>query len=623
MEQNENIEQLKEYREKIANLSEEEKRQRDIYLSMLAKGDIQGPSVGYPALDKTWLRNYSSSSLKIEIPKKSIYQLLKETCKKRANKIALTFANFKIKYKEYDKKINKYAKAYKHLNVSHKEIVLVMLPNIPESRQIIYASNITGVIPYCVTPMVSPEHLTNIIKENNIKNVFTFNQFYKKYYDVFENECESIKNIVISDGMESLPPVLKPILRKKTKSEKIESSKVMSFEKFSKLGLKDPEVVPYYEENMPAVIIGTSGTTGTSKGVVLTNENLNAMALQHQFGDMNFKEGEKLLDILIQSIGYGIAVAHYSGVCGLNSILVPDLVTDIYPLLLKYKPQHFTGGPIHYNGLASRSDVDLMKLCSFTKNMVSGGATLEKKIELQLNSLSGVSEEKRENVDEEKVLVRQGLGCTENGGASTYAKMGAYKLNGIGIPLFMENMSIFKPGTDEELPYYCEGEICVTGPTVMKEYLNNPSETNNVLKRHSDGKLWLHTCDLGYCDRDGQFYITDRIKNIFMRKGFNVHPSRINDLIMSNNLVEESIVYGVDHPDEQTVPVAFIKLKDTNISNAREIIMNECIKKLEEPSVPYDIIFVDSLPRNLGGKVEKNKLLEEYNIDYSKKMTNR
>ena len=154
----------------------------------------------------------------------------------------------------------------------------------------------------------------------------------------------------------------------------------------------------------------------------------------------------------------------------------------------------------------------------------------------------------------------------------------------------------------------------------MAKYLENEEETKKVLKKHSDGKVWLHTCDLGRMDKDGQVYITDRIKNIFMRRGFNVHPSTINDYLESLSIVDTSVVIGVEHPDEQMVPVAFVKLTEEkcDLEQAKKLILDDCFLNLEETSIPYDVIFVDDFPRNLGGKVDSKKLVEMYDVSYAK-----
>ena len=285
--------------------------------------------------------------------------------------------------------------------------------------------------------------------------------------------------------------------------------------------------------------------------------------------------------------------------------------------MCKIKPDHFNGGPIHYENLKKSREFKEGKI-NFVRNLVSGGATLNKETEKELNQ---VSEGYVESAESTTILVRQGLGITENGGCGTYAKKGSYKFGGVGIPLPLENISIFKPNTDIELPYNTEGEICISGPTIMSEYLNNREETEKVLKRHKDGLTWLHTGDLGKMDEDGHLFITNRIKQIFMRKGFNVHPQKIADFINSLSLVEDSVVIGVEHPEEQIVPVAFVVLKDKTIDEniARDILNEQAYKNLEETSIPYEWYFLEKFPRNLGGKVDEQKLIKEFNINYNVK----
>jgi len=521
--------------------------------------------------------------------------------------------NFKLTFKKYIDKIINEASSLKKLGVKKGEIVPVFLPNIPEARTTIYALNIVGAIAYPINPLLPPKEFEKILIENNVKNLFMFNMFYQKYMLAIQNS--SVENVIMTYGTDMIPKYIlkfKNILDnlKKGKRNTLIPDSVISWDEFI-ISKSKENIKPIYEKNQTSVIIGTSGTTGTPKGVCLTNENLNSMALEHLNGSLNFKPGDKMLDILIPSIGYGLSVMHYEGVCGLETILIPTLQSDIYPLLKKYKPDHFAGGPIHYENLVSYHENDPI---IYGKNFVSGGASLPKTIEKKLNKIK-----EDDTFEEKNIFVRQGLGCTENGGASTYAKKGAYKPYGVGIPLLYETVGIFKPGTDVELGFNTDGEICINGPTVMKEYLNNEEETNKVLKKHNDGKIWLHTADIGYMDEDGQIFIKDRIKNIFARRGFNVHPNTVADFISSLPIVEKAFVMGINHPDEQMVPVAFIKLKEEMpLKEAENIINENCYQFLEETSIPYEIVFVSDLPLNLGGKVDTKKLLELSQIDYFK-----
>lgn len=578
---------------------------------------MDGMLTGYPSIDKPWLRFYPSGADNIAIPEKTIFQLLEDSNIERMNATLMNFNGIKISAKKYLEMIKKTALSLDKLNVKQNEIILTMMPNVPESRTLIYADNILNSIIYPVTPMISPVELDRIIRENEIRKIFIFEMFFEKYRSVIEKN-KTIEAVIISDGRAYVPKPLNCMIdiSKKIKGEKkvipfgdnyIQYNEFLDFSKSNKRILK-PEYIP----NQTAAIIGTSGTTGIPKGVCLTNENLNAMALQHKYGDMNFEVGDKLLDLLIQSIGYGIGVAHYSGVCGIESILIPTLETNILPLIDKYNPLHFTGGPIHYETLLKELEKNNRNKPKI-KNMVSGGASLDIDVEKKLNEITddGI-------IDENKVFVRQGLGCTENGGAATYSKKGAYAVGSVGIPLCLETMSVFEPGTDRELKYNEQGELCILGPTVMKGYLNNEIETDIVLKKHSDGNIWLHTGDLGYMDECGRVYLTDRIKNIFMRKGFNVHPNSIQKFISSFDFIDSCYVTGIEHPTEQIVPVAFVKFNE-NIDKTIAIkqLEMQCSQNLEEASIPYEFIVVNEFPRNLGGKIDKNKLIEMNQVSYT------
>lgn len=567
----------------------------------------------YPSNIKPWKKYYENFEENFVVPQESAFMLLEKSANKMPNNIAINYMNFKLTFKKYIDKIINEASSLKKLGVKKGEIVPVFLPNIPEARTTIYALNIVGAIAYPINPLLPPKEFEKILIENNVKNLFMFNMFYQKYMLAIQNS--SVENVIMTYGTDMIPKYIlkfKNILDnlKKGKRNTLIPDSVISWDEFI-ISKSKENIKPIYEKNQTSVIIGTSGTTGTPKGVCLTNENLNSMALEHLNGSLNFKPGDKMLDILIPSIGYGLSVMHYEGVCGLETILIPTLQSDIYPLLKKYKPDHFAGGPIHYENLVSYHENDPI---IYGKNFVSGGASLPKTIEKKLNKIK-----EDDTFEEKNIFVRQGLGCTENGGASTYAKKGAYKPYGVGIPLLYETVGIFKPGTDVELGFNTDGEICINGPTVMKEYLNNEEETNKVLKKHNDGKIWLHTADIGYMDEDGQIFIKDRIKNIFARRGFNVHPNTVADFISSLPIVEKAFVMGINHPDEQMVPVAFIKLKEEMpLKEAENIINENCYQFLEETSIPYEIVFVSDLPLNLGGKVDTKKLLELSQIDYFK-----
>ncbi len=568
---------------------------------------------GYASIDKPWNQFYPNADItQQEIDRainKSIYQMLDDTTKDIEDNVTIEYYGQEITNRNLKERILKCAKSFILLGVKKGDIVPLILPNQPESRILIYALNYIGAIAYPIQPSVSARQLGEIIEKNNVSNIAVFRGFYRQY----KTQIKNLENVIYTTGKESLPKVLQYA----DEMSHLDPTTVIPYNEFilESKSLK-AHIEPIYEKDKTATIIGTSGTTGVPKEVCLSNENINAMALQHMLGDMNINQGDVILNILIDSIGYGLGTMHYSGCCGLKSILIPKLVTDVSPLFLEHHPQHFTGGPIHAENLERylkdpKNSENASKLLRIlreeTKNWVSGGAPLKVTTE--------------EYLKEQGVYIRQGLGCTENGGAATFAKKGAYKEKSVGIPLMLDTISIFKRDTDEELKYYEEGEICISGPTVMQGYLNNPEETDKVLKLHSDGKIWIHTGDKGYIDEDGHVFIIGRYKQMTHRLGFNIHPKVIADDIISSEIngMQDCHVIALPHPKEQNVPVAFIQIEPTaNINNLRKKLTAYAQENLNQYDIPYDYVFViGDLPRNLGGKVDEKKLLELVHIDYS------
>lgn len=593
---------------------------------------LQSPSNlrGYPSVDRPWLKYYDRQFNENDIPDMSIYQLAYNSNISNMDSTAIDLRSsmndynkgIKISYKTFFKRIMMSAKSSKVLGIKKDEIVPFILPNVPEARILVYSSSVLGSITYPVSPLMPVNQLEEFISNNEIKNLFIFEPFYEKYSKALKRT--NLANIIILDGSESLPSYIKTFKRAKEKltREKKEllmsDSRTLPYFEYARYGKSIKENInPFYEKDHVTAIIGTSGTTGLPKGVCLTDRNINTAALAYKNGKVF--EGS-MLDALLPSIGYGISMLHYQTVDGKYVYLIPELLTDRFPeVLCKLKPDNFPGGPVHYLNLLSSEEFKKGEVPPH-KNLISGGASLPNAVE---KSLNGVCEGYKEEGINEDIIVRQGYGLSENVALGSFSKRGSYTFGSIGIPMPYLTVGIFKPDTDEELGYGEEGELCITGPSVMKEYLNNEEETNKVIKIHKDGKRWIHTKDIAYMDNDGHIFHVDRIKNIFMRTGFNVHPAKISEFINTIDFVKNSIVIGFDHPKEVCVPVAFVELdeaktKGMNDEEIEKLLLNECFSNLEETSVPYTFVFVDTLPINLGGKIDQIKIKKESDIDLNK-----
>ena len=243
-------------------------------------------------------------------------------------------------------------------------------------------------------------------------------------------------------------------------------------------------------------------------------------------------------------------------------------------------------------------NVDLSNL----KYIISGGDYLRIPQEIRINKFL--------HEHGAKVNISKGYGMTESVAATCFTFPGTNEPGSIGIPMVGNSYKICNPETGEELPLGEEGEICVTGPTLMMGYLNNAEETSKILRKHKDGRTWLHTGDIGYISLNGIVYYTQRLKRMIVVSGFNVYPSQIEDVIQSHELVDKVCVIGVPHPYKMHVPKAIIVLKNNIEENPKIIreIKELCKEKLSVYSVPKEFEFRKDLPKTLYGKTDYKNL---------------
>ncbi len=242
---------------------------------------------------------------------------------------------------------------------------------------------------------------------------------------------------------------------------------------------------------------------------------------------------------------------------------------------------------------------------SSLKGVFSGGDSLSVELKKKLDSFL------KEHGS--TVTVREGYGTTETVTACCLTPPHIYKEGSIGLPFPDTYIKIVKPGTDEELPYGEEGEILLAGPTVMKEYMDNPVETAQTLRRHSDGLTWVYTGDLGTMDEQGFIYFRGRAKRMIVTSGYNVYPGQLENILDAHPIVQMSCVIGVPDPVKIQKVKAFVKLRagiDPD-DEAKRKLMEYCRKNIARYAMPYDIEFRDDMPKTLVGKVAYRKLEEE------------
>ncbi len=339
---------------------------------------------------------------------------------------------------------------------------------------------------------------------------------------------------------------------------------------------------------------------------MLSNDNLNVMALQYYLLGVNFNRKQNFLNIMPPFIAYGVVLGiHMPLSLGLNDVLIPQLDPNKFAdLILKYRPSHLLGVPSHFEKLRISPKMNNFNL-EFFESAGAGGDAITAKFEEDINEFL-ISHHS-------KYQIAKGYGMTEISSAATACHGTVNKYRSVGIPHIFTIVSVFDPETGNELKYGEQGEICMCAPTVTLGYYKNEKETASILRTHSDGKMWIHSGDIGHMDEDGFVFIDGRLKRLIIRNdGFKIFPSLIENVVASLEAVESCCAIG--KPDSTyhhgQVPVVYVVLKSSsaNESFVKQELSALCQKELPEYAQPVDYKFIKSLPLTPIGKVDYRAL---------------
>ena len=353
--------------------------------------------------------------------------------------------------------------------------------------------------------------------------------------------------------------------------------------------------------NDPAAIIYSGGTTGKPKGIILSNLNFNAMALQTMNVCDGLNPGSSVLAALPIFHVFGLALCiHTTLACGMTAILVPKINTKkINSELKKYKPNIYPAVPSLLTMSLKGADPGSSGLKDI-KTVVVGGDYLSPQTKAEF--------EKFLKDHGSNGVVKVGYGLSEASGfcCSTAPIEEKYVQNGtLGVPNPDILVKAFEPNSDIEKSYNDVGEICVTGPTIFMGYINEDKETKNTLVKHTDGKIWLHTGDLGYIDKNGFVYYTSRLKRMIISNGYNIYPIELEEIIKKCKYVEDCTVVAVPHKIKSQTPKAVIVLKkDVEDTLAvRSEIRKYCMDNIARYAIPTEFEYRKDIPKTAIGKV--------------------
>ncbi len=567
---------------------------------------------------KPWLKYYESYIPEsIDYPKKTIYEAIYDAYLKNPNGIAYDFLDNTSTYKEFLSDIDRLANALYALGIRKGERITICMPNCPQALICFYAVNKIGGVTSMIHPLSPPKELKFYLNLSNSKYAITLDAFYNNFKDIIGDT--SIEKLILAKITDYLSP-LKKIGFKLTTGRKINKvpsdSKVYWWKDLMKTDYPQIEKTKIDSDEL-AVILYSGGTTGVPKGIELSNYNLNCLAMQG-IAQGPILEDDSILSILPIFHGFGLGVCVHTFLAnGSKCILVPKFSADTVLNLIKTKKPNYMGGvPTLYAALARNPNISKVDF-SCIKGAFCGGDHLPHEIKLEFENAVAKSGG--------KVVLREGYGLTESVSGIAIMPKNTYRQGSVGIPISDMMVKIVKIDTFEEAPPGADGEICISGPTLMRGYLDHPEETEKIIKIHPDGKKWLHTGDAGSMDPDGFIYFKQRLKRIIISSGMNVYPSQIEDVLDSHPAVALSCAIGIPHPHKMTSVKAFVSLKDpANESKefAKELI-EYCQEHLIKWSCPEEIEFRKELPLTLIGKVaygilEKEELEKRKNREMDK-----
>ncbi len=556
-----------------------------------------------------WLNNYGSVPKTLEYFDGTMWEMVERAADSRPEHIAYDFMGRSTTYAKFKADVHNCAKALRAAGVKPNDRVTICMPNCPQAVVMFYAVNLMGAVSNMVHPLSSENEIQFYLNVSKSVCALTLDQFYPKFEEIRKN-VPALRTLVIAAVKDELKPLLKLgySLTEGRKLPKLpKGGDFILWKDFIRAGKAyTGEYVCHKDKNEPATILYSGGTTGTTKGILLSNLNLNALSQQVISANPIYEKDDKILSVMpiFHGFGLGVSIHTFLSNCG-RCVLVPRFTPKTYAHdILKTRCNFIAGVPTLYEALLRQPEMKDADL-SCLKGVFSGGDTLTPELKKRFDKFL--------KDHGAKITVREGYGTTECVTASCLTPLHLYKEGSIGQPFADTYYKIVEVGTNIEVPYGEEGEICISGPTVMLGYLDNPEETANTLRLHGDGRTWLHTGDLGIMDEDGFVYFRQRIKRMIITSGYNVYPSQLENVLEGNEAVQMACVIGVPDPYKMQKIKAFVMLREgyQPTEETKQNILAYCKKNIAKYAMPYDIEFRESLPTTLVGKVAYRVLEEE------------
>jgi long-chain acyl-CoA synthetase len=558
------------------------------------------------AQTRPWLDFYGRVPHSLDYPEVTLYEAVAQTAARVPDAIAWDFLDTVSSYRDFLAAIDHCADALASIGLAAGDRILISMPTSPQGIIAFYAASKLGAIPAMIHPLSTGPEIEHYLNASGARIALTLDAFYRVFASLKPEV--PLETLVLARIPDYLSP-LKTFGFWLTKGRKIPAvpadSRVRWWADLMARSCPAARRATTTTDD-PAAILFSGGTTGVPKGILLSSRNFIAEGMQAAaWGNMS--QTDAILAILPISHGFGLGVCvNAAFMAGGKSILVPMFDAKIVTKLLKTKrPNLLVGVPTLYDALTKDPSLAKSDLSSLHAAFC-GADTLPRLVKERFEKLVADGGG--------KVKLLEGYGLTGAVTAIMATPLDEYREGSMGIPFPDMLAKICTPGTTEELPPGEEGEICFAGPAVMLGYLDDPEATAETLRKHADGRTWLHIGDLGKMDADGFFYFTVRAKRIIKSSGFNVYPAQVEAVLYKHPLVADACVVGVPDPSQVERVKAYVVLKDPAQATAttEKALVEHCRQQLIKWSCPREIEFKSELPKTRVGKVDYKVLVQEH-----------
>ena len=552
-------------------------------------------------INRIWLKHYDQEvSPNLDYETIPLYEILERAAAAHPDRPAIIFNNWTVSFKKLKRLVDLCSANLKKAGVRPGERVAIMLPNCPQTVITYWACLKLGAVVVMTNPLYMEKELVHHFNDSEAKTLITLNLLWKRINGLRDKlRLERIFVTSIADCLGfplNLLYTLKSRREYKLEAIPYDGSSVLPWKGLLKRApIEDPHPVDPARDL--AVLQYTGGTTGVSKGVMLTHANLCYNAQQAKAVLHTIKEsGEVMLGLLPFFHIYGLTVCvNFGTIIGATLVPMAKFVPlDVLKTIDKRRPTIFPCAPSIFIALLQQKNLEKYDLSS-VRYCISGSAPMPVPVMEKFNSLTNGAN------------IVEGFGLTEASPITHLNPLRGNSKNGsIGLPFPDTDAAIVDMEVGSlPLPVGKIGELVIRGPQVMQGYWNRPDETASVLRNG-----WLYTGDIAYMDEDGYFFIVDRKKDLIITGGYNVYPREIDEVLHEHPAIKEAVSVGIKHPTRGEIIKAYIVLKEGQTLSKTDVLAY-CREQLANYKVPKQVEFRDDLPKSIVGKVLRRVIREE------------